>query len=60
VIALMPGATDTEIWRTLWPKAPRRKMMSAETVARAVVNALLLPANSTVEKLVVMPAAGTL
>lgn len=60
VIALMPGATDTEIWKTLWPKAPRQKMMSAATVARAVVDALLLPANSTVEKLVVGPTTGAL
>ncbi len=60
VIALMPGATDTAIWNTLWPKAPRRKMMSGETVARMVLNALLLPENSTVEKLVVMPSVGTL
>src|SRR5579859_3353341 len=60
VIALMPGATDTAIWDTLWPKAPRRKMMSADTVARTVVDALLLPENATVEKLVVMPSSGTL
>jgi len=60
VIALMPGATDTAIWNALWPEAPRRKMMSPETVARAVVNALLLPENTTVEKIVVMPASGTL
>jgi NAD(P)-dependent dehydrogenase (short-subunit alcohol dehydrogenase family) len=60
VIALMPGAVDTEIWKTLWPKAPRQKMMSASTVARTVVNALLLPANSTVEKLVIMPLCGAL
>jgi NAD(P)-dependent dehydrogenase (short-subunit alcohol dehydrogenase family) len=60
VIALMPGATDTAIWDALWPKAPRRKMMSAETVARTVVNALLLPENTTVEKIVVMPSIGTL
>jgi len=60
VIALMPGATDTAIWDTLWPKAPRRKMMSAETVARTVVAALLLPENATVEKVVVMPSSGTL
>jgi NAD(P)-dependent dehydrogenase (short-subunit alcohol dehydrogenase family) len=60
VIALMPGATDTEIWKTLWPRAPRYKMMSASTVARTVVSALLLPANSTVEKLIVMPAGGAL
>jgi NAD(P)-dependent dehydrogenase (short-subunit alcohol dehydrogenase family) len=60
VIALMPGATDTAIWDTMWPKAPRRKMMSAETVARTVVDALLLPENATVEKVVVMPSSGTL
>ncbi len=60
VIALMPGATDTAIWETLWPKAPRRKMMSAATVADVVVNALLVPENSAVEKLVIAPAAGAL
>jgi len=60
VIALMPGATDTAIWETLWPKAPRRKMMSAETVAQTVVNALLLPVDSAVEKIVVMPSGGAL
>jgi NAD(P)-dependent dehydrogenase (short-subunit alcohol dehydrogenase family) len=60
VIALMPGATDTAIWDTLWPKAPRRKMMSAETVARTVVDALRLPENTTVEEIVVMPSTGTL
>ncbi|MGA7139269.1 MAG: SDR family oxidoreductase, partial [Terriglobales bacterium] len=60
VIALMPGATDTAIWEAMWPKAPRRKMMSAETVARTVVNALLLPENTTVETIVVMPSGGTL
>jgi len=60
VIALMPGATDTAIWNTLWPKAPRRKMMSAETVARTVVDALRLPESTTVEQIVVMPSTGTL
>jgi NAD(P)-dependent dehydrogenase (short-subunit alcohol dehydrogenase family) len=60
VIALMPGATDTAIWNTLWPKAPRRKMMSAETVARTVVDALRLPESTTAEKIVVMPSSGTL
>jgi NAD(P)-dependent dehydrogenase (short-subunit alcohol dehydrogenase family) len=60
VIALMPGATDTRIWDTLWPKAPRRKMMSAQTVARTVVDALRLPESTTAEKIVVMPSSGTL
>jgi NAD(P)-dependent dehydrogenase (short-subunit alcohol dehydrogenase family) len=60
VIALMPGATDTAIWSTLWPQAPRRKMMSPETVARTVLNAMLLPENASVEKLVIMPSGGAL
>jgi NAD(P)-dependent dehydrogenase (short-subunit alcohol dehydrogenase family) len=60
VIALIPGATDTEIWNTLWPDAPRKKMMSAETVATAIVSALSLPENSTVEELKLQPSGGTL
>ena len=60
VIALIPGATDTEIWDTLWPDAPRKKMMSPETVASAVVCALSLPENSTVEEIKLQPTSGTL
>jgi NAD(P)-dependent dehydrogenase (short-subunit alcohol dehydrogenase family) len=60
VIGLLPGATNTDIWKTLWPQAPRRKMMSPETVARAMLDAILLPANSTVETLEILPSAGTL
>ena len=60
VIALLPGATDTAIWNTFWPEAPRKKMMSAETVAQAVINVLALPANSTVEELTLLPSEGTL
>jgi NAD(P)-dependent dehydrogenase (short-subunit alcohol dehydrogenase family) len=60
VIALLPGATDTDIWTTLWPEAPRKKMMSPASVAAAVVNAILLPANTTVESLEIRPTAGTL
>jgi len=60
VIGLLPGATDTDIWKTLWPQAPRRKMMSPKTVAEAVVAAILLPANTTVENLEILPTTGTL
>jgi short-subunit dehydrogenase len=60
VIALLPGATDTEIWNVIWPDAPRQKMMSPETVAQAVLDALLLPPESTVEEVVILPSAGTL
>jgi NAD(P)-dependent dehydrogenase (short-subunit alcohol dehydrogenase family) len=60
VIALLPGATDTAIWNSFWPDAPRKKMMSPRTVAEAVVNALALPAESTVEELTILPSAGVL
>jgi NAD(P)-dependent dehydrogenase (short-subunit alcohol dehydrogenase family) len=60
VISLLPGATDTAIWETLWPKAPRREMMRPETVAAAVVSLLALPLESTAEELVILPRAGTL
>jgi NAD(P)-dependent dehydrogenase (short-subunit alcohol dehydrogenase family) len=60
VIALFAGATDTAIWNTFWPQAPRKKMMSPATVAQAVVNAIALPADATIEALEIRPAAGTL
>jgi short-subunit dehydrogenase len=60
VIGVQPGATDTEIWKTLWPQAPRRKMMSPESVAQAILAAILLPPNATVESIEILPSAGTL
>jgi NAD(P)-dependent dehydrogenase (short-subunit alcohol dehydrogenase family) len=60
VIALLPGAADTAIWDTLWPEAPRKKMIAPETVARALVDALKLPENTAIEEMEVLPAAGTL
>jgi len=60
VIGLYPGATDTAIWEQFWPKAPRRRMMRPETIARAVVFALSLPPEATVEELVIAPTAGAL
>src|ERR1700675_1433643 len=60
VIALMPGATDTDIWNSLWPQAPRKKMMFPATIATAVVNAILLPPNATVETLEILPTVGLL
>jgi NAD(P)-dependent dehydrogenase (short-subunit alcohol dehydrogenase family) len=60
VIALLPGATDTAIWNTLWPQAPRKKMMTPTTIAQAVVVAILLSPNATVETLEILPTVGTL
>jgi hypothetical protein len=39
---------------------PRGKMMSPETVAKAVVECILLPADATLETLEIFPTAGTL
>ncbi|HJT00684.1 MAG TPA: SDR family NAD(P)-dependent oxidoreductase, partial [Terriglobales bacterium] len=60
VIALMPGATDTEIWNQFWPDAPRKRMLRPETVSQAVLDALLLPPESTMEEITLMPTQGAL
>jgi NAD(P)-dependent dehydrogenase (short-subunit alcohol dehydrogenase family) len=60
VIGLLAGATDTDIWKILWPEAPRRKMMSPETVAQAVIDVISLPQNATVENIEILPSVGTL
>lgn len=60
VIGLLAGATDTDMWKTLWPEAPRGKMLSPEAVAAAVVQAILLPANATVERIEILPSVGVL
>lgn len=60
VIAVLPGATDTPIWNALWPEAPREKMIRPATVAEALVSALKLPPESTVEELAIMPTGGPL
>jgi 3-oxoacyl-[acyl-carrier protein] reductase len=60
VIGLFPGATNTDIWNSVWPQAPRKNMLRPETVAKALVEAILLPPNATVETLEILPTIGTL
>lgn len=60
VLALLPGATDTEIWQQFWPEAPREKMISAESVAQAVLHAVSAPANTTIEEIRIGPTGGVL
>lgn len=60
VVALLPGATDTDIWGQFWPDAPKEKMISAETVAQAVLHAVSAPANTAIEEIRIGPAAGVL
>jgi NAD(P)-dependent dehydrogenase (short-subunit alcohol dehydrogenase family) len=60
VMALVPGATDTEIWNQFWPDAPRQKMVRPDEVALAVVNALMLPAGTSIDEIRIMPTSGAL
>jgi NAD(P)-dependent dehydrogenase (short-subunit alcohol dehydrogenase family) len=60
VLALLPGATDTDIWGQFWPGAPRERMISAETVAQAVLHAVSAPVNTAIEEIRIGPAAGVL
>ena len=60
VIALLPGATATDIWDQFWPAAPRGRMISPADVAAIVVEAVALPAGTTVEELVIAPTRGAL
>jgi NAD(P)-dependent dehydrogenase (short-subunit alcohol dehydrogenase family) len=60
VVALLPGATNTEIWKQFWPAAPRRRMMSPQIIAQAVATAVTLPAEANFDELVINPSAGAL
>jgi NAD(P)-dependent dehydrogenase (short-subunit alcohol dehydrogenase family) len=60
VLALIPGATSTDIWQQFWPEAPRERMMAPETVAEAVLHAVSAPAEASVEEIVIGPTAGVL
>jgi NAD(P)-dependent dehydrogenase (short-subunit alcohol dehydrogenase family) len=60
VLALMPGATDTDIWQQFWPDAPRAKMINPETVAQAVLHAVSAPPEATIEEIHIGPTGGVL
>jgi NAD(P)-dependent dehydrogenase (short-subunit alcohol dehydrogenase family) len=60
VLALLPGATNTEIWEQFWPDAPRERMVSPETIAQAVLLAVNAPAGAAVEEIRIGPTAGAL
>lgn len=60
VLALIPGATDTDIWGQFWPEAPKEKMLAPATVAEAVLQALLLPPEATIEEIRLGPTVGVL
>jgi NAD(P)-dependent dehydrogenase (short-subunit alcohol dehydrogenase family) len=60
VLALLPGATNTDIWNQFWADAPKEKMVPADAVAQAVLHAVLAPAGTTIEEIRIGPTGGAL
>src|SRR5947207_14209061 len=58
VVALIPGATDTDIWQQFWPDAPRDNILSPLTVAEAVVHAVSLPPEAALDEIKIGPVLG--
>lgn len=60
VMALMTGATDTDMWDQIMPNAPRDRMIDVNSVAQAVLYAVLLPPNVNPTEISLDPAGGAL
>ena len=58
VMALLPGATSTDIWQQIMPDAPRDHMMDVESIALAVLYAVLLPENVNPSEISLDPTGG--
>ena len=60
VTNVLPGATDTPMWRTSTREKYRDRMMSPAGVAETVLQAYLLPADVLVDEISVRPLMGDL
>ncbi len=60
VMALMTGATATDMWDLIMPNAPRDRMIDVNSVAQAVLYAALLPPNVNPSKISLDPTGGAL
>jgi NAD(P)-dependent dehydrogenase (short-subunit alcohol dehydrogenase family) len=58
VTALMPGATATEMWKQIIPDAPFDHMVNPDSVAQAVLYAVLLPPKANLSEIIVTPLLG--
>lgn len=59
VTVIAPGAVDTDIWPE-GRKPPAEKMLRAEDVAQAVLQAVVAPRTASYDEVRIMPAAGPL
>ncbi|MGC2108676.1 MAG: SDR family oxidoreductase [Candidatus Korobacteraceae bacterium] len=60
VVALMPGATATDMWDQIMSNAPRDRMMDVNSIAQTVLHAVLLPPNVNLSELSLDPTGGAL
>lgn len=60
VLALLPGATSTDLWNQFWENAPRDQMMSPASVAQIVLRAVTLPPQASADEIVISPSGGPL
>jgi len=60
VMALIPGATATDMWDHIMSDAPRERMIDVDSLAQAVLCAVLLPPNANLSELVLEPTGGAL
>jgi NAD(P)-dependent dehydrogenase (short-subunit alcohol dehydrogenase family) len=58
VTALLPGATSTDIWQQIMPDAPRGGMVKVDSVAQAVLYAVLLPPEANLTEISIDPMSG--
>lgn len=60
VTAIVPGSTDTRMAEEFDFPVNRKRLMQPNDVAEAVLAALIQPARTTVEEIVLMPSSGRL
>ena len=58
VIAVFPGATETEIWDEDTRAKNHDRMMQPEDIAQAIINAMKLPDRALVEEILLRPIQG--
>ena len=56
----MTGATSTDMWQNILPDVSRDGMMDVDSVAQAVLYAVLLPPEANVSELLITPTAGAI
>jgi NADP-dependent 3-hydroxy acid dehydrogenase YdfG len=60
VTAVLPGSTDTRLAKEFDFPVDRKKLIQPDDVAAAVLGAILQPARTAVEEILLMPSSGSL